>query len=113
MGTLMWLIPTLVYIVGWTFGFRRIAGQLAWHFRSDSYYGTYRDLNMPSGKHWFWAIAIGAVLALFWPLSVPVAYGLEDARKGGNFFYCPRDQRAKIQERRIKELERAAGIDVF
>lgn len=104
---MIWLFIWLPYALGWAFTFRRITGQIAWHCRANA--PGYRKGLTPSGEQWAGAVMGGFVSAIIWPLSLPCAYALSGAKIGGGF-YCPPDDRNRLQKERIKELERAAGI---
>lgn len=115
LGLMTWLIPTLVGIVGYTFAFRRIAGQLAWYYcaahnKSWGKYGREHLYNSPNGEQWCGAIVLALITAIIWPISLPIAYGLEGSHKGGKFFYIPKDQKERIYKQRIAALEKEVGI---
>jgi len=102
-----------MYAVGYLLAFRRIAGQLAWHFVGQdrlNYPTTYGNRKFPSGEQWSGAIFGSALLSLVWPLSIPVAYSIAGSRSGAGLLYMPPVERERIMSARIAELEREAGI---
>lgn len=113
MDTVVWLLPTLLYLVGYALTFRRIAGQLAWHsyaHQMREYRCLYEGKPCPGGEQWFGAIVASSVLSVAWPISLPVAHALARARFGTGFFYIPPSERGRLREDRIRELEKAAGL---
>jgi hypothetical protein len=89
---------------------------LAWHYcanhnREWGRYGKRHIFKSPSGEQWFGAIAGATLASIVWPLSLPVAYGIEGSRQGGNFFYIPKDKKERIYKDRITALEKEVGIN--
>jgi len=119
MDTLIWLMPTLVYICGYAFCFRRVAGQIAWHCRHTEWtedkrkyphtYGN-TELGSPDSDQWMGAILGALFLSLAWPLTLPIAHGIHNAPSAKGIFYCPPSVKMVKQQERIAELERQAGI---
>lgn len=113
MGTVEWVVPLFFYLIGYTIAFRRIAGQLAWHSyhaQQKAYRVLYEDKVVPGGEQWFGSIVASLILSVVWPVSLPVAYGLAAAQLGTGIFYTPRSDRERLQQQRIRELEKAAGL---
>lgn len=110
---IVWTIVAF-YVVGYVISFRRIAGQMAWHYAENGLFKSYD--RTPTGEHWFGAIAAGFLLSLVWPLSLPIAYGI--AAQSSGLFYTPPEVRERFSEEarresdeRIRQLEREAGIN--
>lgn len=108
-----WLILAAYLTIAFGIAVRRIVGQLAWSMYASAknqYPSLYKHLKQPSNAQWFGAFVFGIPLALLWPLSLLIAYGLAANNTEGKFFYTPPKERERILAERIKELERKAGI---
>ena len=110
-----WVLPLCAYLVGYAIAFRRMAGQLAWHYygvQQKKYPILYEGKRYPDGEQWFGAILCALLLSIFWPVTLPMAHGLSVAKItfGSSMFYTPPNQRERLYKERISELEREVGI---
>ena len=67
----IWLVSVL-YGLGWAVATRAIAGHLAYAFM-EGHNRYYTRLNAPDGAQWSGGVALGAVLALIWPVVLVFA----------------------------------------
>lgn len=109
---MIWFVLGSFYAAGYSFSFLRIAGQMAWHFcdQDRKQWTHLRGKQSPDGEQWFGSIMAALVLALIWPVTLTIAYGLAGQKTGKSLFYMPPDEKEKIYKNRIKELERSVGL---
>jgi hypothetical protein len=91
-----------VYVIGFVPVFRRATWILAQNMAGG---------RAPDGEDWAMGMVAGFCMALCWPV-VLLCYLLWQAQRNGvEFFKPPPHERAEIQARRIRELERELGLD--
>lgn len=103
-----WLIG-IGYGLGWLYTARHIAGRIAWEF-------SFRGRG-PETDDVVAGILFGGMLALVWPLALPIALATEDGQSLHFLVRTPaavrarqREQQLAEAEQRIHQLEREVGI---
>lgn len=86
---------------------RLAAGHYAWTFmyQHNAFWSYRQPIERPNGAHWFWGGLLGLLTGVLWPVAwmplvrLPWAVGAEQRA------------RIRLQDERIRELEKALEMD--
>jgi len=111
----MWLAFWLVISIGpYLYTAWRISGEIAWkdlptEREIHRYSYRTRTVTTPEGSDWVEGIAAGVFGGLAWPILLPLLI-YKTFNSNNSMGYIPRNHKIRMQEEKIKELEREVGI---
>lgn len=91
----------------------RFAGWYAWHCaEADRIHRKHADnfTWVPSGDIWFGGYFLGIFAGAAWPIVV-LFMAFRKLHKCHSLNYTPKDQRIKMLQDRIKQMDRELGLD--